>query len=242
MPPIPIRPGGKRPVWLTILMIVAAGGLWFAQQKGWISKSSSSTQQTSSQSDASSQNAPNQTRSSQPSTSTSSNTSASKPVEPTPEVKAETRSKPSNQQAATQTRPAGTVNADDIDDSEVENMTARERAERPPVAGDQIDELFKQEKTLIWVEGTGKVTKLLADDTEGAKHQKFLMKTADGHEVMVAHNIDLSPRVPAKEGDSVKFRGEYIWTERGGKVHFTHKPQYGGFKGGWIELGGKKYE
>jgi hypothetical protein len=218
MPPIPIRPGGKRPVWLTILMIVAAGGLWFAQQKGWISKSSSSTQQTSSQSDASSQNAPNQTRSSQPSTSTSSNTSASKPVEPTPEVKAETRSKPSNQQAATQTRPAGTVNADDIDDSEVENMTARERAERPPVAGDQIDELFKQ------------------------KHQKFLMKTADGHEVMVAHNIDLSPRVPAKEGDSVKFRGEYIWTERGGKVHFTHKPQYGGFKGGWIELGGKKYE
>lgn len=235
-------------------MVAVACALWFGQQKGWIGKSSGQSgqgspttqsgpdaQRTGSQSGSQS-GSPADTRppvvlDDKPATTTSTKgTGSANPQPPKPQAKVEQRA------SAPTDRPKGTVTAAEIDGTGTENMTARERAERTPVGGDQLDELFKQEKTLIWVEGTGKVVRILADDTDGDKHQKFLMKNSDGHEVMVAHNIDLSPRAQVKEGDTISYRGEYIWTDRGGKVHFTHKPKYGGFRGGWIEVGGKRYE
>ncbi len=263
MPAIPVR-SGKRPLWVTVLMLLVAGGVWFAQHKGWLAKPApqgSGTQQTSQQSNPQTTQQGSQPTSQQAERAETpqapSNPTRSLP-EPKPQQAATPRASeqastpntkanpaPSAKPApakATTPRPKGTVTASEIDASNTANMTARERAERTPVSGDQLDELYKQEKNLVWVEGTGKVIKVLADDTDGAKHQRFTMANSDGHEVMVAHNIDLSPRAPVKEGDTISYRGEYIWTDRGGKVHFTHKPQYGNFRGGWIEVGGKRYE
>lgn len=62
--------------------------------------------------------------------------------------------------------------------------------------------------------------------------------------VLVAHNISTSQRVPVKPGDTISLRGEYEYTEKGGTIHFTHKPKYNSRsgQGGWIEFKGVRYE
>lgn len=106
-----------------------------------------------------------------------------------------------------------------------------------------IAELFRNQESDSWVEATGRVTRLLADDTDGERHQKFLMAVSNEITVLVSHNIDAAPRVPVREGEYVRLRGEYEYTDKGGVVHFTHKPK---FKrkapGGWIEHAGTRYE
>ena len=87
----------------------------------------------------------------------------------------------------------------------------------------------------VWIEDTGTVERLLREDTKPPRHQRFVVRLAGGGTILIAHNIDLAPRVPCKRGDTVSFRGEYIWTEQGGTVHWTHRdPEGGKNSGGWI--------
>jgi len=108
-----------------------------------------------------------------------------------------------------------------------------------------IPRLFAAKTSDTWVEATGTVKKVLPDDDDssGGLHQRWIVRLAGGHEVLVAHDFETGGRVPLKEGDSVNFRGEYEWTGKGGTVHFTHAPK---FKrrdpGGWIEHNGRRYE
>ena len=89
------------------------------------------------------------------------------------------------------------------------------------------------------VEGRGVVTRLLPDDRQGSRHQRFLVRTAGGPTVLIAHNIDLAERVDLREGDTVSFRGEYEWNEKGGVVHWTHRDPRGRHERGWIEHNGR---
>ncbi|HPQ94986.1 MAG: DUF3465 domain-containing protein [Thiothrix sp.] len=93
----------------------------------------------------------------------------------------------------------------------------------------------------FWTTVSGTVTRNLKDDTEGSRHQKFLVEIAPGLTLLVAHNIDLAPRVPVRPGDQVLLQGEYAWNNRGGVIHWTHHDP-DGRRGGWIETGGKRYE
>lgn len=93
-----------------------------------------------------------------------------------------------------------------------------------------------------WLETDGIVTKNLKDDTKGSQHQKFLIKLAPDITLLVAHNIDLAPRAPVKEGDSVKIRGRYEWNNRGGVIHWTHHDPKGRKEGGWIYANGKYFK
>jgi hypothetical protein len=92
------------------------------------------------------------------------------------------------------------------------------------------------------VSGSGKVVKLLADDNRGSRHQKFIVRIDHDLTVLIAHNIDLAPRVKGlRKGDTISFYGEYEWNKKGGVVHWTHHDPAKHHPDGWIQFNGKKY-
>ncbi|MEO1575952.1 MAG: DUF3465 domain-containing protein [Pseudomonadota bacterium] len=101
---------------------------------------------------------------------------------------------------------------------------------------------FENQQSDLWVETVGRVERKLRDDNEGSRHQKFIVRLDNGHSVLIAHNIDLAPRVPLNEGDRVRFRGEYEWNNKGGVVHWTHHDPQGRRDGGWIDHADRRYE
>jgi hypothetical protein len=106
-----------------------------------------------------------------------------------------------------------------------------------------IIEAYGAHRNLPQVQGSGVVVKALKDDTKGLQHQKFLLKISDDITILIAHNIDLAPRVAdLHEGDTVQFKGEYIYTPKGGTVHWTHKDPRGHHAAGWLQHNGKTYE
>jgi hypothetical protein len=60
--------------------------------------------------------------------------------------------------------------------------------------------------------------------------------------VLVAHNVDLAPRVPLESRDIVEIKGEFEWNERGGVLHWTHADPRARHEGGWIRHEGKEYQ
>lgn len=85
-----------------------------------------------------------------------------------------------------------------------------------------------------WIEDSGFVVRLLGDDRDDSRHQRFVIRTGGGQTLLIAHNLDLARRVPVGIGDRVRFRGVYEWNDRGGLVHWTHRNPAGEPDGGWI--------
>lgn len=103
--------------------------------------------------------------------------------------------------------------------------------------------LFLAKLSDVQVEDSGKVIKILADDNNGSRHQKFLVRISSGQTLLFAHNIDLAPRIDDIEvGDFVSFRGEYVYNHKGGIVHWTHRDPQGSHFGGWIKHNGNTYQ
>ena len=93
------------------------------------------------------------------------------------------------------------------------------------------------------VAGSGVVTRIQPDDNHGSRHQRFILTLDSGDTLLIAHNIDLAPRIDGlARGDRVAFYGEYEWNERGGVVHWTHHDPAGRHIGGWLEHKGRRYE
>ena len=91
--------------------------------------------------------------------------------------------------------------------------------------------------------GSGTVSRILSDDNDGSRHQRFIVRLSSGRTLLVAHNIDLAPRVRSLQvGDTVEFYGEYETNDRGGVIHWTHHDPRGSHVGGWIEHKGRRYE
>lgn len=106
--------------------------------------------------------------------------------------------------------------------------------------GQVVSDAFLAGVSGVMVESSGTVVRMLSDDLEGSRHQRFIVEVARGHTVLISHNIDLAERVPVSGGDTVRFRGQYEWNERGGVVHWTHHDPAGRRPGGWIEAGGRR--
>ena len=105
----------------------------------------------------------------------------------------------------------------------------------------RIKEAKNNVKSQFWVGFNGRIVKLLKDDLSGSRHQKFLMSPAMDMTLLIAHNIDLAPRVPLQKGDFISIQGRYEWNNRGGVIHWTHHDPKGKKQGGWISVNGKTY-
>lgn len=107
-----------------------------------------------------------------------------------------------------------------------------------------IRQLFNGMRSDIQVEAEGEVVHLLPDDNDEKPHQLFLVELDNGITVKIAHNTKISPYVPLKKGDTIRFHGEYEYNDKGGVVHWTHRTQGTRNKHphGWLLHKGKKYE
>jgi hypothetical protein len=96
--------------------------------------------------------------------------------------------------------------------------------------------IYDRRDSSSWIEASGIVSRLMADDHVGARHQRFVLDMRNGQTLLIAHNIDLVKRVPLGMGDRVQFRGLYEWNELGGVVHRTHHDPHGVEEGGYIKF------
>ncbi len=102
---------------------------------------------------------------------------------------------------------------------------------------------FEEHRSGIQLSGEGTVTRVLADDNDGSRHQRFILRLASGQTLLVAHNIDIASRVPSlRTGDLVAFSGVYEWNSEGGTVHWTHHDPDGQHPAGWLKHDGSTYQ
>lgn len=133
---------------------------------------------------------------------------------------------------------------------------ARERAETPSVLptlppaaevavgyDQEVIQAWQGRRSKVQVNGSAVVSRILPDDNEGIRHQKFILRLSNGNTLLIAHNIDLAPRIGGlREGDMVEFYGVYEWNEKGGVVHWTHHDPRGRHVGGWLRHNGQTYQ
>jgi|GEM_PF-1507878 hypothetical protein len=102
---------------------------------------------------------------------------------------------------------------------------------------------FANRLSNLRVAGQGVVTDVLPDDNSGIRHQRFIVRLGTGQTVLIEHNIDIAAKIRAiREGDTVRFFGEYEWNDKGGVIHYTHRDPKARHPGGWVEIAGKRYE
>lgn len=105
-----------------------------------------------------------------------------------------------------------------------------------------VSEPYKKSDDGSWIEVTGFVRRLLSDDNDGSRHQRFIIEITGRLTLLIAHNIDLAERVPLGMGDRVRVRGMFEWNELGGLVHWTHRDPHGVEDGGYVRYRTRMFE
>jgi hypothetical protein len=106
-----------------------------------------------------------------------------------------------------------------------------------------LSDAFRRQQSHVQVGGEGQVVRILSDDVNVPRHQRFILKLSSGQTLLVAHNIDLAPRIgELKLGDAVAFYGEYEWNDKGGVIHWTHRDPAAKHVAGWLKCGGRVYQ
>ncbi|EOQ64918.1 hypothetical protein F935_00573 [Acinetobacter calcoaceticus ANC 3811] len=108
---------------------------------------------------------------------------------------------------------------------------------------DTIKAAYEQRQSNVQVQGSGRVKAILRDDNDGSRHQKFILVLKNGLSILVAHNIDLAPKISnLKKGDMVEFYGEYEYNPKGGVLHWTHRDPQSRHESGWLKHDGQIYQ
>ena len=70
----------------------------------------------------------------------------------------------------------------------------------------KIMQAYQQQRSNIQVQAHGTIKAILPDDNQGSRHQKIILQLENGLTVLIAHNIDLAPKIEGlKKGDKVEF-------------------------------------
>lgn len=130
----------------------------------------------------------------------------------------------------------------DAPPAEVQAATA-EPVRQPEAAPDPAREAFERKAGGQMLRVEGRVERVLADDNDGSPHQRFIIVTDSGLSLLIAHNIDLAPRLNGiTAGERVAVFGEYEWNDKGGLIHWTHDDPVGNHQAGYIEWRGRRYQ
>jgi len=106
-----------------------------------------------------------------------------------------------------------------------------------------LAEALENRQSNLQVQGKGTVVRVLSDDNDGSRHQRFILKLNSGQTLLMAHNIDLAQRVNSlRTGDTVEFFGEYEWNAKGGVIHWTHHDPQRAHVSGWLKHQGNTYQ
>ncbi len=112
-----------------------------------------------------------------------------------------------------------------------------------PVAEDAARLAYQSHSKGRTLVARGVVERILSDDRDGSPHQRFIIRTPSGLSLLIAHNLDLAPRLNGlAPGDAVSVLGEYEWNEKGGVMHWTHNDPRGRHRAGYIEWRGRRYQ
>lgn len=104
------------------------------------------------------------------------------------------------------------------------------------------EDAYRNHRSGVGVTAEGIVIRLLDDDNEDSRFQRFIVRLTSGQALYVAHNIDFSTRVPVQQNVQVKLHGQYEWSKTGGTVHWTHRDPQQKYEAGWIEIAGRRYD
>lgn len=108
---------------------------------------------------------------------------------------------------------------------------------------DIVKAAYEQRQSNVQVQGSGRVKAILKDDNDGSRHQKFILVLKNGLSILVAHNIDLAPKISnLNKGDIIEFYGEYEYNPKGGVLHWTHHDPQGRHESGWLKHDGQIYQ
>jgi hypothetical protein len=116
-------------------------------------------------------------------------------------------------------------------------------ADAAPDGGNSAPRQGAQRRPPSQITTTGVVVRILPDDRDGSRHQRFIIRVDRGETLLVAHNIDLAPRLEGLGiGERVRVSGEFAWNPRGGTLHWTHHDPQGRHVPGYIEWRGRRYQ
>ena len=122
-------------------------------------------------------------------------------------------------------------------------QAAAEPARRAEPFADPARDAFENHRNGQQLLLRATVTRILSDDGNGSRHQRFIIRTDGGITLLIAHNIDLAPRLDGLAvGDRVQVSGEYEWNAQGGLLHWTHHDPAGRHPSGHIEWKGRRYQ
>ena len=125
----------------------------------------------------------------------------------------------------------------------ISNDNKENKVKSQQLNNNTIENAFKNRSSNIQVNSSGTVIRILKDDIKGSRHQKFILRLNSGQTLLVAHNIDLAPRINSiSNGDIVEFYGEYEWNSKGGLIHWTHHDPKNHHVGGWLKHNRRTYQ
>jgi hypothetical protein len=105
-----------------------------------------------------------------------------------------------------------------------------------------VEDAFRARQSGIMTEVTGTVARILLDDKDDLRNQKFIIRLPNDQSVLVVHDQKAGGRVPLSVGDTVLVRGEYMWTETGGTLRNTQRDFSQRRLHGWIDHEGNRYQ
>ena len=106
-----------------------------------------------------------------------------------------------------------------------------------------LQNAYNNRESNLQIKGKGVVIRMLSDDLQGSRHQRFILQLDNGQTLLISHNIDLAPRINGlKSDDIVEFYGEYEWNSKGGVIHWTHHDPSKRHLAGWLKHEGRTYQ